>query len=919
MRDRFAPIAARTALAFVLLAALASSSLPWNTPGYQKQRGPIVAAGSSSPVGNLSYFAELDRVPGRIYHQSGHAYVIEHAIRLLREDGFPNWADFAQNHLLHLISGATHADAYKGRVMIRIQLELLWGLISHDLFEWDLTCAGGCEHYHNISDGSGLDLTEFSILGNAADFLIKILTIYASWYSSGMGLVNLDIEVDPRINFAYPSGASLCARHYDQALATWRSGALSYPSRSQRESAMYELGWACHLIADLTVAQHLHEMFIGGHAGYEDFAEGMGDEPDLHAVKGDFVRNFGGGIPPPLKLADDLARFMVLEHPENLDQAENGGYAERRRALKTALPAAERYTAALLARFMTEIGVPKTAPPLRGYVSVKGKADKVPYAYVYYAPFNPIEQNVDLMDQWTGWSHVRADAQGMYSIPMTGSMKYLIRPAMPGYSFDGTTDANLEFGPKTCPVEYRQPSGATDTDMLNLYMDPLPQAVVAVLQTPQKKQAVVRKDRFPGLLVENRADLVAPGVQLPRSATTISQSLATAVTKSLLGSQVSANVIGVQGNDIGLPSETLVNLHVFNYLDISKGEVARSPAEVRAAVDGFRAKWKAAGLPLSPSGELQVSLTGNENLKPLEIVDTGGLQAMKASLPTRPAASPGGGMRNIVSFARSGVDHDKSSLLMENGLALVPAARGVEIEIQTLPVPGGLLAPSSIRLTTNAEGLAAFRVRAGSHAGRVRLQARILKNPAAPQILPSETVDVFVQPRLMGVDPKPESRVRLEPVMLMNMLQAKVLSPGPVIGPDVFRATIQVSPQGVRHGDIDLSAGFRPALQGAPIPVQQKAVELERPAAAARPRTPDISGTWKSSIGLVYEITQTDNAFSWHVASINQRAEGTIDGNSVKASWRGLLRRDSATGKVILDASGRAVRIEWSNGVVFRR
>jgi hypothetical protein len=568
---------------------------------------------------------------------------------------------------------------------------------------------------------------------------------------------------------------------------------------------------------------------------------------------------------------------------------------------------------------MTEIGVPKTAPPLRGYVSVKGKADKVPYAYVYYAPFNPIEQNVDLMDQWRGWSHVRADAQGMYSIPMTGSMKYLIRPAMPGYCFDGTTDSNLEFGPKTCPVEYRQPSGATDTDMLNLYMDPLPQAVVAVLQAPQKKQAVVPMDRFPGLLVDNRTDLVPPSAQLPLSKTTISRSLATAVTKSLLESEVSTNVIGVQGNDIGLPGETLVNLDVFNYLDISKGELIRSPVEVRAAVDGFRAQWKAAGLPLSASGDIKVSLTGKEALKPLQIVGPRGIQAMKASLPTRPAASPGGSERNIISVAAPGTDHGKSSLLMENGLALVPAPHGVEIEIQTLPVPGGLLAPASVRLTTNGDGLASFRVKAGSHAGRVRLQVKVLKNPAAPGILPSKTIDVFVQPRLMGVDPKPESRVQLEPVMLLNMLQAQIISPGPVTGPDVFRATVQVSPQGVRYGEIDLSARFKPALQGAPVPVQPKTVAPARPASVARPQAPDISGTWQSSIGLVYEITQTGHAFSWHVASINQRAEGTIDGNSVKASWRVLLRRDSATGKVILDASGRAVRIEWSNGVVFRR
>ncbi len=913
-------VGSRMVLVFLLLVAMAPLSLPWNTPGHEKEKGPIRLKGRSSPVGNLSYFADLDRLPGRIYHESGHAYIIEHAIRLLREDGFPNWADFAQNYLLHLVSGATHADAYKGRVKIRIQLELLWGLISEDLFEWDLTCAGGCEHYHNISDGSGLDLTEFSVLGNAADFLIKILTIYASWYTSGMGLVNLDVEVDPRINFQYPSGASLCAQHYQQALATWRDGALGYPSRSQRESAMYELGWACHLMADLTVAQHLHEMFIGGHAGYEDFAEGMGDEPDLHAVKGDFVKNFGGNIPPPQQLADSLARFMILQHPENLDQAENGGYAERRQALKTALPAAERYTAAVLARFMSELGVPKTAPPLRGYVSVKGKADKIPYAYVYYAPFNPIEQNVDVMDQWQGWNHVRADAQGMYSIPMTGNMKYLIRPAMPGYSFDGTTDSNLEFGPKTCPVEYRQPSGAMDTDMLNLYMDPLPQAVVAVLQAPQKKQAAFSKTSFPGLLVENRADLIPTSVNLPQSGTAISQSLSTAVTKSLMETDITTNVLGVQGNDLGLPSEAVVNLRIFNYLDISKGQVVRSPAEVRTAIDGFRAKWKAAGLPLSASGDLKVSLTGNEVLKPLDIVNANKLQKMKAMLPTRQTATPEGKTRNIVSFAAPGVDPEKSSFLMENGLALVPVARGVEIEVQTVPVPGGLLGPSSVRVITNDDGLAAIRIKAGSHAGRVRLQVRVLKNPAAPQILPTETINIIVQPRLMGIDPKPETRILLEPVLLLNMLQATPFSPAP--GPDVFRAKIQVSPQEVRFGNIDLSARFKPARQGAPATVQQKAAgQAQAAAAGAQPRTPtpDISGTWQSSIGLVYEITQTGTTFSWHVASINQRAEGTIDGNSVKASWRGLLRRDSATGKVILDASGKAIRIEWSNGVIFRR
>jgi hypothetical protein len=904
----------RIVSAAVLILLITPLSLPWNAAGAKKERGPIKVAGLSSPVGNLSYFADLDRMPGMIYHLNGHSYIIEHAIRLLREDGCPNWADFAQSYLLHLASGAVHADAYRGRVKIRIQLEVLWGLFSEDLFEWDLTCAAGCDHYHNISDGSGLDLTGFSFMSKAADYLIKILTIYASWYTSGMGLVNLDIEVDPIINHSYPSGADLCAGHYTNALETWRNGKYQYPARSQQESAMYELGWSCHLLADLSVVQHLYEKFIGGHASYEDFADGLGDEPGLHVVKGDFIKNFSGGIPAPRQLAEQLARTIRVDHPENFNLAEYGGDTERRQAVKLALPLAECYVAALLARFMTEIGVPKTFPPLRGTVYVKGKQEKVAGAYVFYAPVNTIEQNVDLMQKWPGWNHVRTDSSGMYSIPVTGSMKYLIRAAMPGYSFDGTTDSTLEFGATSCPVEYFQKSGAANTEILNLHLEPLPLKMMSVVHVKQKEQEALTKRVFPGLLVDKSKSFIPAGTRLSLSDTGISQGLASSVTKSLMETECSTNVIGVQGNDIGLPFETVVNLRIFNYLDIAEGKVITSPSQIQTSIDGFRAKWKAAGLPMSASGALKTQLTGHETLKPLEIVSSDGLQAMKAYLPKKQTTTPEGSQRNIFSFIPSGSNAERSMLLLDNGLVLIPTARGVEIEVSTIAAQGCLLAPSAVSLTTNDDGMASFRIKAGSHAGTVRVQIKVLKNPAAPQILPIETFDIFIQPRLKGADPKPESRVQLESVPLLNMIQAARLAPGPQ--PDIYRTSIQVSHQGIALQNVDLSANFKPALQ--PSPVSKQAVEKELAAAPSTP-TPDISGTWKSSIGLVYEITQAGSTFSWYVASLNQKAEGTIDGNSVKASWRGLLRRDSATGKIILDASGRAVRIEWSNKVIFFR
>ncbi len=82
---------------------------------------------------------------------------------------------------------------------------------------------------------------------------------------------------------------------------------------------------------------------------------------------------------------------------------------------------------------------------------------------------------------------------------------------------------------------------------------------------------------------------------------------------------------------------------------------------------------------------------------------------------------------------------------------------------------------------------------------------------------------------------------------------------------------------------------------------------------------PDISGRWVSTIGLTYEISVTGSDFAWKEIRTGQTAKGRIEGLSVQASWRGILRTDSATGTITLDDFGRAVKIEWSNKVVFTR
>ena len=90
--------------------------------------------------------------------------------------------------------------------------------------------------------------------------------------------------------------------------------------------------------------------------------------------------------------------------------------------------------------------------------------------------------------------------------------------------------------------------------------------------------------------------------------------------------------------------------------------------------------------------------------------------------------------------------------------------------------------------------------------------------------------------------------------------------------------------------------------------------------ASVQERRPDISGVWRSNIGNIYVIEVQGSRFTWHVEALGQTATGTIDGNRLTAAWAAGRQRQSATGKIVgVDRAGRALRIEWSNKVVFFR
>jgi len=77
----------------------------------------------------------------------------------------------------------------------------------------------------------------------------------------------------------------------------------------------------------------------------------------------------------------------------------------------------------------------------------------------------------------------------------------------------------------------------------------------------------------------------------------------------------------------------------------------------------------------------------------------------------------------------------------------------------------------------------------------------------------------------------------------------------------------------------------------------------------------DITGHWKGSNGVEYDIIQMGNTFEWKVPATGEIGVGTINGMDCSAGWPFGF----ATGHIIANPSGAAVEINWSNGVFFQR
>ena len=82
----------------------------------------------------------------------------------------------------------------------------------------------------------------------------------------------------------------------------------------------------------------------------------------------------------------------------------------------------------------------------------------------------------------------------------------------------------------------------------------------------------------------------------------------------------------------------------------------------------------------------------------------------------------------------------------------------------------------------------------------------------------------------------------------------------------------------------------------------------------------DLSGTWNSNIGLVYQISQSGNTLSYQDPMMNKQVNGTLAGKTVTVSWMEGNAMKSIKGTITsLEGETIAKSITWANGVIFNR
>ncbi|KQC03617.1 MAG: hypothetical protein APR53_04835, partial [Methanoculleus sp. SDB] len=610
----------------------------WNTPGADYSRSDCCFASHSwddKPCSSCTFTAKVDAAwdwqmkEWRSYdNPDAHVYLLQNGIRILQEKGYDNWAAYLadENNFQALADGATWADAYKGRWWVNVYVTALLGTIEIPVYKTDPTCAAGWDHYYNsfLTDplGKGLECLDVSVITQY--FLDAFAPILSAGVINGsltalqflptvgfvfqgikvlqdVGMLGVRIIISPAIRESYPSAGKLSQEHFDSAVnaytATYDMTHRYWEHRSAQYDSLFQAGWAAHLAQDVCVIYHQRDVwdtFEYYHAAFEDQATSLGD-PDtypayhVHAKDWTVAANYDS-----LTVAQICREgALATSNPQLWEKAKSDDPMVRDVALRQGLKVADQVTAALLAKYLTNLGIPKYVPTFKGAVYDATTGKPVEGAYVFYREKLGYTGDPDaaggiqtFIDQQRPWDYTTTDLKGTFALTLQEGRTYLIRAEFPGYSYAGYIDVSTQepmgqtITPKTVEFTQAYAGGALSDISYFVYLSPVGSGGLL--------QAMFAS---PSPLFYSYA---GPDPALPLS-TAISPALRRDLADAVMAVRADTTVLASKASGaaypLQIPAETYIEIEVANLLNVGTAKTLQSPQQIETALAATGTTW----------------------------------------------------------------------------------------------------------------------------------------------------------------------------------------------------------------------------------------------------------------------------------------------------------------------------------------
>ncbi len=154
----------------------------------------------------------------------------------------------------------------------------------------------------------------------------------------------------------FKSAGQLAQERFSEALNHWNSG--------NRDNAFFELGWAVHLVQDLTVPHHAALTALDYHSEYEQWVL---DNQEAYAVESGGIYNFSSYLPGHFEDESDPFDWVDYNAHFSIDlfqyvNGENGvGDNDYGYAAGELLPRAQRTSAGFMLMFLSSVNAPPVA------------------------------------------------------------------------------------------------------------------------------------------------------------------------------------------------------------------------------------------------------------------------------------------------------------------------------------------------------------------------------------------------------------------------------------------------------------------------------------------------------------------------------------------------------------------------------